>query len=150
MSQSDDHQGYQAGRLIQWGLRPKAIPFNEPEYRELIDCYIDRPQFRTLVQGLAHGLGLIVLAVGIIGSHAFQQEQDVTLKPGLTATIGDYKLVYFGNVTNTYPDVTVIGANPAEVVAALRREPGEGDIWLFGGGQLFSSLLAGARWMQWR
>src|SRR6266404_4084851 len=42
-----------------------------------------------------------------------------------------------------YPDVTVIGANAAEVVAALRREPGEGDIWLFGGGQLFSSLLAG-------
>ncbi len=49
-----------------------------------------------------------------------------------------------------YPDVTVIGANAPEVVAALRREPGEGDIWLFGGGQLFSSLLAGARWMQWR
>ena len=42
-----------------------------------------------------------------------------------------------------YPDVTVIGANAAEVVAALRGEPGEGEIWLFGGGQLFSSLLAG-------
>jgi dihydrofolate reductase len=41
-----------------------------------------------------------------------------------------------------YPDVTVIGANAAEVVAALRAEPGDGDIWLFGGGQLFSSLLA--------
>jgi dihydrofolate reductase len=40
------------------------------------------------------------------------------------------------------PNVTVIGANAAEVVAALRAEPGEGDIWLFGGGQLFSSLLA--------
>jgi dihydrofolate reductase len=41
-----------------------------------------------------------------------------------------------------YPGVTVIGANAAEVVAALRAEPGGGDIWLFGGGQLFSSLLA--------
>ena len=40
------------------------------------------------------------------------------------------------------PDVTVVGANAAKVVAALRAEPGDGDIWLFGGGQLFSSLLA--------
>jgi dihydrofolate reductase len=41
-----------------------------------------------------------------------------------------------------YPGVTVIGANAGEVVAALRAESGDGDIWLFGGGQLFSSLLA--------
>ena len=41
-----------------------------------------------------------------------------------------------------YPDVTVVGANAGEVVSALRAEPGSGDIWLFGGGQLFSSLLA--------
>lgn len=41
-----------------------------------------------------------------------------------------------------YPDVTVVGANAGEVVSALRAEPGNGDIWLFGGGQLFSSLLA--------
>jgi len=40
-----------------------------------------------------------------------------------------------------YPEVTVIGANAAEVVAALRHEPGTGEIWLFGGRQLFSSLL---------
>ena len=43
MTTNDDRDGYFAGRLIQWGLRPKAIPFNEPEYRELIDRYIDRP-----------------------------------------------------------------------------------------------------------
>jgi dihydrofolate reductase len=41
-----------------------------------------------------------------------------------------------------HPDVTVVGAGAAETVAALRGEPGDGDIWLFGGGQLFSSLLA--------
>jgi cytochrome c-type biogenesis protein CcmF len=48
--------------------------------------------------------------VGIIGSHAFQQEHDATLKPGQTMTIGDYKLVYFGNTDNTYPDVEIIQA----------------------------------------
>jgi dihydrofolate reductase len=38
--------------------------------------------------------------------------------------------------------VTVIGANAHEAVASLRAESGEGDIWLFGGGQLFGSLLS--------
>jgi dihydrofolate reductase len=41
-----------------------------------------------------------------------------------------------------YPEVTVIAGDAAAVVAALRAEAGTGDIWLFGGGQLFSSLLA--------
>jgi dihydrofolate reductase len=40
-----------------------------------------------------------------------------------------------------HPEVRVIGTNAAEVVAALRAESGRGEIWRFGGGQLFSSLL---------
>lgn len=38
-----------------------------------------------------------------------------------------------------YSKVTIV-ADAAETVAALRAEPGK-DIWLFGGGGLFSSLL---------
>ena len=41
-----------------------------------------------------------------------------------------------------YPDVTIIGDNADGVVAALRGEQGGGEIWLFGGGVLFGSLLA--------
>ena len=37
------------------------------------------------------------------------------------------------------PGVT-LSTNPAEVVAALKRAPGK-DIWLFGGGELFRSML---------
>lgn len=37
--------------------------------------------------------------------------------------------------------VTIINDNAADVVASLRRESG-GEIWLFGGSKLFSSLLA--------
>jgi dihydrofolate reductase len=37
-------------------------------------------------------------------------------------------------------DVTVVAGPPEETVAALRAEPGK-DVWLFGGGALFRTLL---------
>lgn len=43
---------------------------------------------------------------------------------------------------DAYPDVTVVADGAARVVAALRNEAGDGEIWLFGGGALFKSLLA--------
>jgi dihydrofolate reductase len=39
-----------------------------------------------------------------------------------------------------YPRVTIVAEGAEETVAALRAEPGK-DIWLFGGGALFRSLL---------
>ena len=39
-----------------------------------------------------------------------------------------------------YPEVTVVADKFEDLVSALRAEPGK-DIWLFGGGSLFSSLL---------
>lgn len=39
-----------------------------------------------------------------------------------------------------HPDVTIVAEPSAEALTALRNEPGK-DIWLFGGGSLFRSLL---------
>ena len=39
-----------------------------------------------------------------------------------------------------YPNLTIVSENPEEVLADLRSKPGK-DIWLFGGGLLFRSLL---------
>ena len=39
-----------------------------------------------------------------------------------------------------YPKVTIVAENAAETLTRLRAEPGK-DIWLFGGGLLFRSLL---------
>jgi dihydrofolate reductase len=39
-----------------------------------------------------------------------------------------------------YPKVTIVAENAEEILPALRGEPGK-DIWLFGGGLLFRSLL---------
>ncbi len=40
----------------------------------------------------------------------------------------------------THPGVRIVNDEPSEVVAALKAKPGR-DIWLFGGGVLFRSLL---------
>jgi len=61
-AESDDP--YLAGRLIQWGLTPRAVPLQEPEYQELIERYLDARAFRALVRDLARGLGLMVLDAG--------------------------------------------------------------------------------------
>jgi dihydrofolate reductase len=39
-----------------------------------------------------------------------------------------------------YPNLTIVSENPEQALADLRAKPGK-DIWLFGGGALFRSLL---------
>jgi len=39
-----------------------------------------------------------------------------------------------------HPDATILSANVANAVAQLKRQPGK-DIWLFGGGALFRTML---------
>jgi dihydrofolate reductase len=38
--------------------------------------------------------------------------------------------------------VSVVRDDPVELARSLRHESGDGEIWLFGGGQLFAGLLA--------
>lgn len=40
-----------------------------------------------------------------------------------------------------YPNVRIVSENPRQAIDTLRAQPGK-DIWLFGGGELFQSLLA--------
>jgi len=67
-------------------------------------------RYRRRYGGYIVHLGLILLAVGIVGSHAFQQEVDANLHSGQSIVIGDYRLVFFGNADLTYPDVETIAA----------------------------------------
>jgi hypothetical protein len=73
----EDNDAFSAGRLIQWAINVKAIPFNEPEYRELLDRYIDDSSFRNLVRRFADGLGLIVLESNDRGLFLGTQEGSV-------------------------------------------------------------------------
>lgn len=44
-----------------------------------------------------------------------------------------------------HPGITLVSDSVVPTVAALRHESGSGEIWLFGGGRLFASLLAGGQ-----
>lgn len=72
----------------------------------------------------------------LIGRHTF----DTMVRQGQT-TLADARSVVISSTLRPelHPDVTVLADLPA-VVSALRSEAGK-DIWLFGGGQLFRSLL---------
>ena len=58
------------------------------------------------------------------------------------ATVPGMKTIVFSRTLqqSAYPDVNVISDNWPEVLTDLRTTPGK-DIWLFGGGSLFKSLL---------
>ncbi len=55
-------------------------------------------------------LGILLIALGIIGVNLHQQDIDVTLAPGESATIGDYTLTYLGIETLRRSDTTVTQA----------------------------------------
>jgi cytochrome c-type biogenesis protein CcmF len=61
---------------------------------------------------LAH-LGMVVLVVGVAGSHFWQQEKDVTLMPGNQVSVAGYTLTYIG------ADLRQL-ADHAELVGAMR------------------------------
>ncbi len=54
---------FTAGRLIQWGLHPRARSTTESEYRQLLDQYRDHLPFREIVHAIAGGLGLQIVDV---------------------------------------------------------------------------------------
>jgi cytochrome c-type biogenesis protein CcmF len=46
-------------------------------------------------------LGLLLLVVGVIGSHAFQLKKEATLNVGQDMTIGSYRLTFLGSTSGT-------------------------------------------------
>jgi len=73
----------------------------------------------------------------LLGRETFQ----VMVRSGNAVMPGMKMLVFSRTLQQRhYPDVTIVSENQQEVLASLREQPGK-DIWLFGGGSLFRSLL---------
>src|SRR5262249_7369730 len=75
----------------------------------------------------------------LIGRRTFEGMARGKKKPG--AMPGMKTLVFSRTLQQRdYPNVTMVAENGEETVSGLRTEAGK-DIWLFGGGSLFRSLL---------
>jgi hypothetical protein len=73
---------WNAGRLVQWGLRLLARPAQEAEYRELVERYFNDGTFRTTVRELTDGLGLHLVDVSEHGVVLAPQDDSIfALKP---------------------------------------------------------------------
>jgi dihydrofolate reductase len=76
----------------------------------------------------------------LMGRRTFEQ---VVRGPALPWAPGTRVYVFSRTLSAAeHPEVTIVGEDPLSVVADLRAENGADEIWLFGGGELFRSLLA--------
>jgi len=68
---------------------------------------------------------------------------ELTLQPGAPPWPPGWQIYVFSRALKAqkHPGVTIVSADAGPRVAALRAAPGR-EIWLFGGGSLFRSLLA--------
>jgi cytochrome c-type biogenesis protein CcmF len=67
-------------------------------------------RYRRRYGGYLVHLGLVLLAVGVIGSNFFQVERDAVLKPGQTLNVAGYQLTYLGNIAYATPGVDAVTA----------------------------------------
>ena len=67
-------------------------------------------RYRQRYGGYLVHLGLVMLVIGVIGSHYFQQQRDAVLKPGQETSIAGYRLTYLGNIDTREPDKETITA----------------------------------------
>ena len=67
---------------------------------------------------------------------------DVTTAQGGTGAMPGLDVIVFSRTlpSATHPGVRIVNDDPREVVAELKKKPGR-DIWLYGGGELFRTLL---------
>ena len=66
----------------------------------------------------------------------------VTLQQGGSGAMPGLDVVVYSKTLRPadYPAVSIVNSDPAQSVRSLKAKPGK-DIWLFGGGELFRTLL---------
>jgi len=74
----------------------------------LLALYMLFNRYRQRYGGYVVHLGLVLLTVGVIGSHFFQIQQDALLKPGQDMNVAGFRLTYLGNLDTKEPDKEII------------------------------------------
>ena len=108
-----------------------------------VDGYIADPhgEFDWIVRDPTVNLSTVYDAVDtvLLGRRTYE----LTLQPGAPPWPTGWHVYVFSRTLapKEHPTVTIVSDDPATTVAGLRAGRGR-DIWLFGGGSLFRSLLA--------
>ena len=107
-----------------------------------LDGYIAGPERRVRLDrpGSGYRLRRTVRAI----RHRRHGTEDVPGHPqqGGSGAMPGIDVVVFSRTLRPadYPAVSIVSSDPAESVRSLKAKPGK-DIWLFGGGELFRTLL---------
>jgi len=74
----------------------------------------------------------------VMGRRTFE----VSAQTEFMSMFGGKEVIVFSKTlkTSPYPGVRIVDANPADTVRELKSKPGR-DIWLFGGGAMFRTLV---------
>lgn len=108
-----------------------------------LDGYIAGPngEFDWIPQDSAVDFGAIFGKVDtvLLGRRSWELVREMAARPWQSGT----RVYVFSRTLEAVDDpaVTLVADDAEGVVAGLRAEPGEGEIWLFGGGVLFRALL---------
>ena len=108
-----------------------------------LDGYIARPKgefdWITMDPDIDFGALLAQFDTALVGARSYE----ALLAQGEAGELPGLDLYVFSRTLRReeHPKVTMVSERAEEVVAELKQKPGK-DIWLFGGGQLFRSLLA--------
>lgn len=108
-----------------------------------LDGYIAGPngEIDWIVQDPAIDFGSLYAGFDtvLLGRHTYE----LTQQPGAPPWPAGWRICVFSRTLDpaAHPAVTIVRTDVTATVAALRAESGR-DIWLFGGGKLFASLLA--------
>lgn len=106
-----------------------------------LDGYIARPggEYDWIPEDAAIDWGAFLgrFDTVLMGRRTFE----VATRDGSAASLSDMRTFVFSRTLHAgvHSGITVVAERAADVVAALRREPGR-DVWLMGGGVLFRSL----------
>lgn len=91
-------------------------------------------RYRQRYGGYIVHLGLVMLTVGVIGSHFFQVQQDAVLKPGQEMNVAGYRLTYFGNIETTGP-----GTDTVEAIMQVWRD-GQLQHYIYPGREFYQNF----------
>ena len=107
-----------------------------------LDGYIAGPERRVRLDRARSERGRGVLQ-GVLRAvrHRAHGAQELRASRRRRLAVQDLRRCHARYAPGKHGDVTVLGGDALERIAALREEPGK-DIWLWGGGELFGSLAA--------